>query len=224
VLSKGHGVMAQYACLHELGWLDDRDLDHYIADGTRLKGLADADVPGVEVSSGSLGHGLSVGVGLALPARRKGTARRVYAIVGDGEANEGPIWEARLFAPHFKLRNLITIIDANGFQAMGATRDVMDLGRIADRRRPDGQGGRGHAPLAGGGDLLPLCGQFAYVASSRLPRRTEGVVQRGRHITSYNDRRSSIRPLSSRQGFCGSCPFTSQLARALAFISRSTSA
>jgi transketolase len=131
VLSKGHGVMAQYACLRELGWLTDRDLEHYFANGTRLKGLSDAHVPGLEVSSGSLGHGLSVGVGLALAAQRKGTGRRVFAVVGDGEANEGSIWEALLFAAHFRLSNLITIIDANGFQAMGATREVMDMGRIA---------------------------------------------------------------------------------------------
>ena len=125
--------MAQYACLRELGWLTDHDIEHYFGDGTKLKGLSDAHVPGLEVSSGSLGHGLSVGVGLAMAAKRKGTGRRVYAIVGDGEANEGPIWEALLFASHFKLSNLITIIDANGFQAMGTTREVMDMGRIADK-------------------------------------------------------------------------------------------
>jgi transketolase len=133
VLSKGHGVMAQYACLRELGWLTDDDLDHYFGDGTRLKGLSDAHVPGLEVSSGTLGHGLSVGVGLAMAAQRKGTPQKVFAVVGDGEANEGPIWEALLFASHFRLSNLITIIDANGFQAMGTTREVMDLGRIADK-------------------------------------------------------------------------------------------
>ncbi|OWK46310.1 transketolase [Fimbriiglobus ruber] len=133
VLSKGHGVMAQYAALHELGWLTDQDIDGYFRDGTRLKGLSDAHVPGLEVSSGSLGHGLSVGVGLALAAHRRGTNQQVYAIVGDGEANEGSIWEAILFAAQFRLSNLTVIIDANGFQAMGTTREVMDLGRIADK-------------------------------------------------------------------------------------------
>jgi transketolase len=130
VLSKGHGVMAQYACLHELGWLTDAELDHYFGDGTRLKGLSDAHVPGVEVSSGSLGHGLSVGVGLALAARRRGTGQRVYAVVGDGEMNEGAVWEALLFATHFRLANLTVIVDANGYQAMGSTAEVMDLGPL----------------------------------------------------------------------------------------------
>lgn len=131
VLSKGHGVMAQYACLYELGWLTDRDIDGYFQDGTRLKGLSDAHVPGLEVSSGSLGHGLSVGVGLALAAKRQGTDQRVYAIVGDGEINEGAIWEAALFAAQFELANLTVIVDANGFQAMGPTDEVLRLGDIA---------------------------------------------------------------------------------------------
>lgn len=130
VLSKGHGVMALYACLHELGWVSDTDIEHYFADGTRLKGLADVHVPGVESTAGSLGHGLSVGVGLALAAKLNGTDQRCYALVGDGELNEGAIWEAALFAAHFKLDNLCLIVDKNGFQAMGSTDDVIGLGDI----------------------------------------------------------------------------------------------
>jgi transketolase len=130
VLSKGHGVMAQYACLYELGWLDRKDIDNYFHDGSRLKGLSDAHVPGCEVTAGTLGHGLSVGVGLALAAARKKTGQKCYAVVGDGEMNEGPIWEAMLFAAHAKLDNLMVIVDANGFQAMGTTDEVMQLGDL----------------------------------------------------------------------------------------------
>jgi transketolase len=133
VLSKGHGVMAQYACLHELGWLPDAAIDAYFGDGTKLKGLSDARVPGLEVSSGSLGHGLSVGVGLALAAKRRQTGQKCFAVVGDGEMNEGAIWEALLFAAHFELSNLLVIVDENGYQAMGPTREVMRLGRLADK-------------------------------------------------------------------------------------------
>lgn len=133
VLSKGHGVMAQYACLCELGWLSEGDVGRYFADGTRLKGLSDAHVPGLEVSSGSLGHGLSVGVGLALAAVRRGSGQRVFAVVGDGEINEGAIWESLLFAAHFRLSNLMVIVDANGHQAMGRTCEVIDLGQIVDK-------------------------------------------------------------------------------------------
>lgn len=127
ILSKGHGVMAMYACFYEIGWLKDSDLDNYFHDGTHLRGLCEADVPGCEVTSGSLGHGLSIACGIAFGLKRKGSARRVYCIVGDGEMNEGPMWEALLFAAHQKLDNLVVIVDANQFQAMGRTEDVLGL-------------------------------------------------------------------------------------------------
>lgn len=133
VLSKGHGVMAQYACMRELGWLTDKDISNYFGDGTLLKGLSDGHVPGLEVTSGSLGHGLSVGVGLALAAKRNSTGQRCFAIVGDGELNEGPIWEAMLFAAQFELSNLLIIVDANGFQAMGRIDEIIRLESIADK-------------------------------------------------------------------------------------------
>ena len=133
VLSKGHGVMAQYACLKELGILSDIDINNYFKNGTRLKGLADTHVPGVEVTSGTLGHGMSVGVGLALAAKLNGTSQYCYVIVGDGELNEGAIWEAALFASQFKLDNLIVIVDENGFQAMGSTNEVISLGNISKK-------------------------------------------------------------------------------------------
>lgn len=132
VLSKGHGVMAQYACLRELGWISEDAIRDYCQDGTRLKGLSDSRIPGLEVTSGSLGHGFSVGVGLALAAKRKATDQKVYALCGDGEINEGPIWEGALFAAQHCLDNLVIIIDANGQQAMGRTREVLcldDIGR-----------------------------------------------------------------------------------------------
>jgi transketolase len=131
VLSKGHGVMAQYACMHELGWLDDSHIQGYFKDGSDLKGLSDSRVPGLEVTSGSLGHGFSVGVGIAMGLKRKATDQRVFAIVGDGELNEGPIWEGALVAAHHKLNNLMLIVDKNGFQAMGTTDDVLALGDLS---------------------------------------------------------------------------------------------
>jgi transketolase len=127
ILSKGHGVMAIYACFYEIGWLGDADLDDYFRDGTHLRGLCEADVPGCEVTSGSLGHGLSIACGIAFGLKRKGSDRRVYCIVGDGEMNEGPMWEALLFAAHQKLDNLVVIVDANQFQAMGRIEEVLGL-------------------------------------------------------------------------------------------------
>lgn len=131
VLSKGHGVMAQYACMLELGWLNDSHVQGYFKDGSNLKGLSDSRIPGLEVTSGSLGHGFSVGVGIAMGLQRKGTDQKVYAIVGDGELNEGPIWEGALVAAHHKMDNLMLIVDKNGFQAMGATDDVLALGDLS---------------------------------------------------------------------------------------------
>lgn len=133
ILSKGHGVMAQYACFEEKGWLPQGALDKYYSDGSKLKGLSDANVTGCEVTSGSLGHGLSVGVGLALAAQLNQSGQYCYALVGDGEMNEGPIWEAMLFAAHRKLDKLIVIVDENGFQAMGKTSEVLGLGSLRDK-------------------------------------------------------------------------------------------
>jgi transketolase len=105
--------------------LQDSHITSYSHDGTLLKGLSEANVPGLEVNSGSLGQGLSVAVGLAMAALRRKTSQRCFAVVGDGEMNEGAIWEALMFAAHFHLSNLIVIVDANGYQAMGATQDVL---------------------------------------------------------------------------------------------------
>lgn len=133
VLSKGHGVMAQYACMRELGWLKDVAFSRYFADGSDLKGLSDSRIPGLEVTSGSLGHGFSVGVGMAMGAKLRGTDQKTYALVGDGEINEGPIWEGALFAAHHELKSFMVIVDENGFQAMGRTQDVLKLGSIQSK-------------------------------------------------------------------------------------------
>ena len=131
VLSKGHGVMAQYACMHELGWLDDAAIQGYFSDGSELKGLSDSRVPGLEVTSGSLGHGFSVGVGLALAAKRRKSGQKTYVVVGDGEVNEGAVWEGALFASHHDLKDFLVIVDENGFQAMGRTSEVLNLEPLA---------------------------------------------------------------------------------------------
>ena len=131
VLSKGHGVMALYACMHELGWLDYSQINNYFKDGSKLKGLSDSRVTGLEATTGSLGHGFSVAVGIAMGLQRNNTDQKVFAIVGDGELNEGAIWEGALVAAHHRLSNLMMIVDENGFQAMGATEDVLALGSIS---------------------------------------------------------------------------------------------
>lgn len=181
VLSKGHGVMAQYACLREHGVLTDDDLARYFKDGTRLKGLADAHVPGVEATCGSLGHGLSVAAGLALGAVRNGTDQKVYALVGDGELNEGAIWEAALFATHFRLDNLIVIVDKNGFQAMGSTDEVMRLDNIEEKFRAFGF----DAVTIDGHDEAAIDDAYTRMKAARngKPKAIVGVSVKGKGVS-----------------------------------------
>lgn len=140
VLSKGHGVMALYACMYEMGLLPLSDLENYFKDGSHLHGLNSATVPGIDVSTGTLGHGLPVASGLAYGLMRSRSARQVYCIVGDGEMNEGSCWEAVMFAAHHKLNNLTLIVDSNRLQAMGKTRDVLDMGDMAKKLHAFGFG------------------------------------------------------------------------------------
>lgn len=133
ILSKGHGVMAMYAAHYLLGHLSDSSLDQYFSDGSLLHGLCEAKVNGFEVSSGSLGHGLPIAVGVALAKKISKAKGQVYCIVGDGEMNEGPMWEALLFATHHNLNNLTVIVDANGFQAMGKIQEVLNLEPFSDK-------------------------------------------------------------------------------------------
>ena len=133
ILSKGHGVMAQYACMYELGWLKKNQINNYFSDGSLLKGLSDSRVKGLEVSSGSLGHGLSVACGLAMGLKLKKSNQKIFCIIGDGEINEGSIWEAFLFLSHHNLYNLIVIVDFNGFQALGKTKDIINLDNLSSK-------------------------------------------------------------------------------------------
>lgn len=133
ILSKGHGVMALYAILAELGHIEPKELETYFQDGTRLRGLAEAGIPGIYTSTGSLGQGFPVAVGMALGKKLNKEPGKVYCLVGDGEMNAGPIWESLQFASHHKLSNLTLIVDQNGFQAMGPTHDILDQGILADK-------------------------------------------------------------------------------------------
>jgi transketolase len=128
ILSKGHGCAAMYATLAETGFFPLEWLTTFYQDGTRLAGhIIHTTVPGVEVSTGSLGHGLSIGCGMALAAKRDGRPYRVFALLSDGECDEGSIWEAALFAPHHGLDNLVAIVDYNKIQSLGAVREVLNL-------------------------------------------------------------------------------------------------
>jgi len=128
ILSKGHAAAALYATLAARGFFPLSWLETYCQDGSLLAGhVTHRGVSGVEVSTGSLGHGLSIACGMALAAKRDGRSHRVFVLLSDGECDEGSTWEAALFAPHHQLDNLIAIVDYNKIQSLGSVKEVLDL-------------------------------------------------------------------------------------------------
>lgn len=133
ILSKGHAALALYTVLTLKGWLAESYLGSFCGNGSLLGVHPECQVPGIDFSSGSLGHGLSLAAGSALAARMQHSQRRVFCLISDAECNEGSVWEAAMFAAHHRLHNLTVIIDLNGQQALGRTRDVMDLPNLQQR-------------------------------------------------------------------------------------------
>jgi transketolase len=138
ILSKGHAVLAVYAALFLSGRISEAQLNSYCGDGTVLGVHPEHQLPGIDFSTGSLGHGLSIGVGAALAGRLNMSDRRVFVLVSDAECNEGSLWEAVMFAAHHNLTNLTAILDLNGQQALGYTTEVLNMGSMADRWRTFG--------------------------------------------------------------------------------------
>ena len=136
ILSKGHAAAAVYAVLAEKGFFPKDWLETYCDDGGKLAGhISHKGVPGVEVSTGSLGHGLPIACGMALAAKRDKKLYRTYVLLSDGECDEGSVWEAILFAPEHKLDNLVVIVDYNRIQSFGRVEDVLELEPFADKWR-----------------------------------------------------------------------------------------
>lgn len=139
VLSKGHSGMAVYAALAESGFFSMEELMTYYQDGSRLSGhISHKDVPGVEVSTGSLGHGIGMAVGMALAAKLDDKGHRIFVIIGDGENEEGSVWEAAEFAAFHGLDNLTVIVDYNRMQAMGECDKQIYVGNLAEKWRQFG--------------------------------------------------------------------------------------
>lgn len=138
ILSKGHGAAILYAVLAEKGFFPLDWLGNYCADGSPLTGHVSHKVPGVEVSTGSLGHGLPIGTGMALAATRERSRWRTFVLLSDGELDEGSNWEPILFAPHHKLDKLVAIVDYNKIQSFGSVQEVLDLEPLADKWRAFG--------------------------------------------------------------------------------------
>lgn len=134
ILSKAHGSAALYATLAERGFFSKERLREYYVDGGSLPGHLDMlSVPGVEVSAGSLGHGLSIGTGIAIAKKQECKSEHVYVLLGDGECNEGSVWEAAMLAAHLQLTNLTAIVDYNKFQGFGKTNEVINQRNLNER-------------------------------------------------------------------------------------------
>lgn len=153
ILSKGHAGAAMYAALAEAGFFDKEMLKTHTQNGSILSGhVSHKGVPGVEFSTGSLGHGLSVAAGMAMAAKKDEKSHRVFVILGDGECDEGSVWEAALFANQFKLSNLVAIIDYNKMQSLDFCENTLALEPFADKWKSFGWNvinidGHNHAEL-----------------------------------------------------------------------------
>ncbi|OGT08827.1 MAG: transketolase [Gammaproteobacteria bacterium GWE2_37_16] len=162
LLSKGHAGAAVYAILAEVGFFSTEILQTHYQNGSILSGhVSHKDVPGVEFSTGSLGHALSVGVGMAYNAKLKGENHRVFVLMSDGECGEGSNWEAILFASHHCLDNLVVIIDYNKIQSMGRVEDILKLEPFAEKL------------LAFGWETVEIDGhnhEEIYVACDNIPK------------------------------------------------------
>ena len=133
VLSKGHAALALYTALVLKGWLPEEALDRFCGDDTLLGIHPERALTGIDFCAGSLGHGMSFAAGAALAARMQKSARRVFCLISDAECNEGSVWETAMFAGHHRLGNLRVVIDLNGQQALGLTRDISDSSNMAQR-------------------------------------------------------------------------------------------
>lgn len=134
IFSKGHGVLAQYAALVELGVIEPEELKTFKQPGSRLTAHPAVDKTlGIDYATGSLGQGLSLGIGQALANKRLGMDARTFVILGDGECDEGSVWEAALMASQFNVDNIVAIVDENGLQFDASTTEVISLGNLASK-------------------------------------------------------------------------------------------
>ncbi|HEY7958636.1 MAG TPA: transketolase [Sphingomicrobium sp.] len=164
ILSKGHAGACVYAALAERGFFDVAELDAHYRNGSKLSGhVSHKGVPGVELSTGSLGHGLGIGAGMALNLNRFGGGQRIFVLLSDGECDEGSVWEAAMFAGHHRLANLCAIIDYNKLQSLGRVSDTVNLEPFGAKWRAFGW----HAVRVDGHDHDALGAAFAERADNR---------------------------------------------------------
>ncbi|NQT32536.1 MAG: transketolase [Candidatus Omnitrophica bacterium] len=203
VLSKGHGCPALYAVLADLGFFPEEDLWELRQLGSKLQGHPQLGLPGLEISSGSLGQGLSVAMGMALADRMDGVDARVYCLMGDGETNEGQVWEAAMTAAHYNLDNLCGIIDFNKLQIDGMCCEVKDMGAYKHKWESFGW----HAVEVDGHDLEALDKAFEDV---------EKVKGRPQVVIAHTVKGKGISFIENKVEWHGIAPKEDELEKALA--------
>jgi transketolase len=185
ILSKGHSAAALYAALAERGIISEDLLKTYGRDGSSLpEQMSPRCVPGIEAATGSLGHGLSLGLGMALAGRIRRQDYRVCVLLSDGECNEGSVWEAAMFAAAQKVDSLVALVDYNGWQATGRTDDIMALGELHEKWKAFGW----HAVEVDGHDFEQLLAQLDGVPHTPgKPTAVVGRTVKGRGVSFMED-------------------------------------
>jgi transketolase len=184
ILSKGHAVHAFHACLAELGEIEAAELSTLGRIGTRLAGHPSLKAPLVEFATGSLGHGLSVGIGIALAERLDDQDSRTVVLMGDGELQEGSVWEAALSAPRFGLENLLAIVDHNGFQASAAVDRILPLDPLEAKWRSF----RWNTQVIDGHDMESILGALERFPAEAGPTVIIADTVKGRGVPSVEGR------------------------------------
>lgn len=198
IVSKGHGSISFYPILADLGFIDRSELERVATEGGVLKVIPDTLICGYETINGSLGHGPGLACGIALALRNRGSTSRVFVLTGDGELNEGSVWEAFMFAAQHRLTNLTVVVDANGASMLGFCRDILDISPIEARFQVFGWTARS----VDGHDIQALLHAFRDDANERegRPRAIIARTIKGKGVSSLEqDPLSHIRVLSAAQ-------------------------
>jgi transketolase len=185
ILSKGHTVHAFHACLAELGKIEISEFATLGQMGTRLAGHPSPKAPMVEVATGSLGHGLSVGIGIALAEKLDGSSSRTVVLMGDGELQEGSVWEAALSAPRFGLTNLLAIVDRNGLQANARVDDILPLDPLEEKWRSF----RWHTQVVDGHDMGAVLAALERFPDDEGPTVIIAETVKGKGVPALEGRR-----------------------------------
>ena len=195
ILSKGHACLAYYAALCEIGYIAKEELKTFEKNDSNLLGHPVINRKlGIDFSNGSLGMGLSLGIGVAISSKKKKKNFNVYVIVGDGECNEGSIWEGAMAAPNFKLDNLYVIIDKNNFQQTGSNKEIMSVESLKDKWSSFGW----HTTELDGHNIQALCDFFKESSKINKPKAIIANTIKGKGF-SFSENNNLIASLSCNE-------------------------